>query len=330
MSTLKDIAKELGVSVTTVSRALNDKPDISAEMKQRVVEKAQALGYVSNTLARQLRTQRTNTIGVVISDNANPFFAHIVRGIQDTALTHGYHIVLCNTDEDYDKEIEAIRILRQMQVAGIIINPTQAKEQSMLDLIGSKVPFVLINRYFDEIDTNFVVGNDVAGGYLATEHLLSQGFSEIWNIAGPLRISPARDRLRGYQRALADSGIEYDERLVVSDCIDMNDGYYATGEILDRAEPPIAVCCFSDYVAVGAMDAILEAGLAIPEDVRLVGYDDIEFAPYLRVPLTTIDNPRYTVGETAVNVLVDIIDQSTEAETNHVVLEPKLVIRSSA
>ena len=327
--TLPDIARDLGLSVTTISRALNDKPDISPGTKRMVQEKARALAYVSNGLARDFRRQRTTTIGVVISDNANPFFARVVRGIQNAASAKGYQIILCNTDEEYTREVTSIQLFRQMCVAGMLITPIQTEEQSILDLVHANVPFVLISRYFANINTDYVVGADEMGGYLATSHLIERGYKRIWHLGGPAQISPATGRSAGYRRALHDHGIDYDEARVIHGHLNMDDGCRATKQILAQANPPLGIFCFSDYVAIGAMNALLEEGVAIPDDVAIVGYDDIEFSPYLRVPLTTIDNPRYQIGVKAVELLVDLIEGRTQLRSNHIVLEPRLIARSS-
>lgn len=327
--TLPDIARELGLSVTTISRALNDKPDISPQTKRMVQEKARALGYVSNSLARDFRRQRTTTLGVVISDNANPFFARVVRGIQSAASAKGYQIILCNTDEEYTKEVASIQLFQQTCVAGMLITPVQTEEQSILDLVHANVPFVLINRHFANINTDFVVGADEMGGYLATTHLVERGYKHVWHIGGPSHISPASGRVAGYRKALSDHGIGYDGARVIHGQLNMDDGHRATKRILAQTKPPFGIFCFSDYVAIGAMSALLEEGVAIPDDVAVVGYDNIEFAPYLRIPLTSIDNPRYQVGTKAADLLVDLIEGRAQPRSNHIILEPALIVRSS-
>jgi LacI family transcriptional regulator len=327
--TLKDVAQYAGVSVTTASRALNDKPDISKETKELIQIAIKELGYVSNLQARELRTQRTSTIGIVISDNANPFFARVIRGIQDTASANGFQVILCNTDEDYDKELHAIRLLSSMQVAGILITPVQSQTDDILELQANQIPFVSITRYLSNIDTNYVVGNDALGGRLAVNHLIERGYQQLFCINGPLHISPGIERWNGCQEALRQHGITNYADLAIFGNINMEDGYRAAKEILKRAKPPFGIFCFSDYVAIGAYQALFEANLRIPEDVGLVGYDNIEFAPLLRVPLTTLDNPRYQVGKAAMEMLMEIIAGRVSPTGNHLALDPQLIIRNS-
>lgn len=326
--TMKDIAKIAQVSVNTVSRALNDKPDISKATKERIREVAKQLNYKRNVLAKNLRTSKTEIIGVVVSDNSNPFFARVLKGIEDTTNERGYQIILCNTEERYEKEEKSVHLLLELRVAGLLITPTQANTEHIIELKRLGVPFVLLSRKMEDMITNYVICDDALGAYLATNHIVKQGHKRIAYLGGSAEISDAKERLRGYRQALLENNIEPDPLLIKAGCMNPETGYRAMKEILAGQQCPTAVFCFSDYVAIGAIKAIEEKRYRIPADVAVVGYDDIEFAPYLRVPLTTIRNPQYSIGVEAAKLLIGIIEDDI-SQPHQVVLKPELVIRES-
>jgi LacI family transcriptional regulator len=327
--TIKDIAKKADVSANTVSRALNDRGEISEETKQKVLRIAKELGYIPNSLARGLVSRRTKTIGVTVGDNRNPYFAGIVKAIEDAARERGYNIILCNTDEDYDKEKEIIRLLREKMVDGLLITPVDRKGEDIRELRRINFPFVLISRYIDGLKTDYVVNDNVTGAYLAVKCLIEKGHRRIGHIAGPSPISAGTDRFKGYEKALDESGIEYDESLVIWNNVKIEDGQRSMEELLKMDDRPTAAFTFSDYVALGALRAIHDAKLKIPDDIALVGYDDVEFSPFLEVPLTTVHQPRVRIGEMATEILIDKIEGKSSGGTHQVILQPELVIRSS-
>jgi LacI family transcriptional regulator len=325
---MKDIAKKAQVSVNTVSRALNDKPDISEPTKEKIQEIAKQLNYKRNILARNLRTTKTKTIGVVISDNSNPFFAKVLKGIQDATNGHGYQIILCNTEEKYEKEEEAIQLLIELRVAGLLITPTQTRIDNLLELKQLGVPFVLLARKMENIMTNYVVCDDVEGAYIATSYIIQQGHRKIAFLGGLSFLSDAKGRLKGYKQALSEKQLEFNPSLVRVGYFNPETGYEAMKQILMEQERPTAVFCFSDYVAMGAIKAIQEKQLEIPYDIAVVGYDDIEFATYLKIPLTTIKNPQYSMGVEATGLLLSIIEGKI-TQPQQVILKPELKIRES-
>lgn len=326
--TMKDIAKKAQVSVNTVSRALNDKPDISETTKKKVREIAKQLNYKRNILARNVRTSKTKTIGVVISDNSNPFFAKVLKGIEDTTNKQDYQIILCNTEEKCEKEARSVNLLLELRVAGLLITPTQASIKHILELKKLGIPFVLLSRKIEDIITNYVICDDVLGAYLATNHIIKQGHKKIAYLSGSAEISDAKERLRGYKQALFENSIEFNPLFVKIGCMNPETGYKAMKEILTEQQLPTAVFCFSDYVAMGAIKAIEEKKYRIPMDIAIVGYDDVEFAQYLKVPLTTIKNPQYSIGVEAAKLLIGIIEDDI-SQLHQVVLKPELVIRES-
>ena len=331
-TTIKDIAKKAKVSANTVSKALNNKPGVGKETCDRILKTAEELGYLPNVLAKNLRLSQTKTIGVIISDNSNPFFARMIKGIQDVAREANYHIVLYNTEENSDFEEEAIGLLLELRVAGLLITPTQKKIDYILRLKQLHIPFILLVRHLEEVVTHYVTTDNIIGGYIATQHLINRGHQRIVFINGPYQNSAAKERFSGYQKALKENKIVFDESLVKWGNLDMKDGYNAMRRILLNERPPLGVFLFSDYIAIGALKAVREKNLEIPEDVSIVGYDDIDLVNYLDVPLTTVHQPKYSIGKKGAEILINIIEGklSNGEEFERTVLQPRLIVRKSA
>lgn len=328
-STIKDVAQEANVSTNTVSRALNNKPDVSPETRKRVLSVAKKLNYSPNHLARSLISKRTGTLGVVVTDNANPFYARVIKGIEDAVREHGYNIILCNTDEDSEREADAIRLLQQKRVDGILITPVQKDYQYLEDLKQYQNPFVLLNRHPKNEQMDYVINDNAYGANLAVEHLISIGRMRIGYICGPPTISSVQERLQGCQTAMQVADLRPDSLLVERTNLKMEGGFSAMQKLLDN-DAPDGIFAYSDILAIGAMKALLDANLRIPEDVALIGYDDIEFAGMLEVPLTTVRQPRYRIGQEAANILIDKINGTSGENVKSVVLRPELILRKSA
>ncbi|MFQ5796695.1 MAG: LacI family DNA-binding transcriptional regulator [Candidatus Bipolaricaulia bacterium] len=328
--TMEDIAKQAGVSVNTVSRALSDRPEISPETKQRILEIAGRLNYVPNKLARSLRSNKTGTVGAIIADLANPFFAALVAGIEEAARHRDYSLILASTSEDYEREERTIQVMLEERVDGLLITPTQVRADAIVELQRHGTPFVLIDRYFEDVQTDYVVADNVQGGVLAVSHLIDEGYRKILHIAGPMHTSNARERLEGYRRALEAHNIRYDESLVCSDAVTMEDGYRIACDVLAQGLHPEAIFTYSDFVAFGVIRAIRELDLRIPDDIAVVGYDDIEVASALEVPLTTVRMPRRKMGRVAMDLLDERIDDQREEGGHKVTLDVELIVRASS
>jgi len=329
--TLRDVARKAGVSINTVSRALNDRPEISPETKERVLRAAAKLGYRPNKLARGLRSNKTEIIGVIVGDIANPFFSAVVQGMGKKARGLGYSLILQDTGEDYENEEEAVRIMQYEQVDGVLLTPVQTDKKSVQLLQEAGIPFVLVARYFTDIETDYVVADDAQGGWLATTHLIDRGHKRIAFINGPSYNSSARERMEGYTRALCEHGIEVDDRLIRTCALTMEDGYVHTKDILREIRPrPTAFFAFSDFVALGIMQALRGKGIKVPRDMAVVGYDDIAFASCLEVPLTTVRMPKREMGAKAVEILIKKIEQKGAAGRCQVKMPVELVVRESS
>ncbi len=328
--TIRDVAARAGVSVNTVSRALNNRPDVSAGTRERVLRVAERLGYTANGVARDLRAKRTSAIGVVVADVANPFFAAVVKGIEEVAHASGYSIVLCNTNEDYTKEQEAVGLMLRKRVDGLLLVPCQKHPGTVMLLQRRRLPFVLIARRFDDLPTPYVVNDDARGGFLATDYLIRQGHRRVLFVNGPKEIWSAQQRQAGYLRALSEHGITPDPSLLRVTTAMMDGSYRTMLEVLDEGVSFTAVYAFSDLLAMGVLKALRERGRKVPQDVAVVGHDDIDFVEILETPLTTVDMSKSRLGREATRILIEQLQKPLPLEQAQVVLEPRLVMRGSA
>ncbi len=326
--TLRMVAEKAGVSVNTASRAINNKPDINIETKKLVLKIAKELGYIRNAAAVALRTKKTGTIGVVIEDNRNPFYAEVLNGMEVAAREKNYHIILTNTQRDYKKEEEAINLLLAKRVDGLLITPVQDRDDDIKKLIDANIPFVVVGRDFENIELDAVYNDEVKGGFLATEYLIKKGHKRIALIDGFLYKSPAKGRLEGYKKALKKYGISMDDALVSVGDIDIKDGYHRTKQMLEKDLDFTAIFAYNDMMAFGAMQAIKEKGLRIPQDIGLVGYDDIPFSSFISPPLTTIRLRKQDLGAESVKLLLSHINGKLK-KMKKVMLDVELITRGT-
>ena len=326
--TLKMVAESAGVSVNTASRAINSKSDINEETKKRVLQVAQELGYVRNATAVALRTRKTGTIGVVIADNRNPFYAELLNGIEVAAREKNYHIILANTQRDYKKEEEAINLLLTKRVDGLLITPVQDKDEDIKNLLDANIPFVVVGRDFENIEIDAVFNDEVKGGFLATEYLIKKGHKRIALVDGFIYKSPAKGRLEGYKKALDKYRISLDESLISVGDINIEDGYERTKQMLEKNLEFTAIFTYNDMMAFGSMQAIKEKGLRIPEDIGLVGYDDIQFSSLISPSLTTIRLKKQELGIESVKLLFSRINREHK-KTKKIMLDVELQIRET-
>lgn len=327
---MKDIAKIAGVSVNTVSRALNDRPEINEETKRNIKKIAQELHYVPNTIAASLASKKSKTIGLVIPDLCDPFFAMQARGVEDAAKKNGYSVIIINTDEIPQNELDAITTLYGIRVAGVILTSVSLGMGHIEEMENRELPLVLLNRYLRQFDTDYVINDHRKGSYVATKHLLDLGHERIGIILGPERITSVQDRLSGYLNAMDEAGIKLSNEYVIhGENLKPATGELLSEELMRKNPRPTAIFAYCDSLAIGAVAGIRKLGYKIPQDVALVGYDDIPFAAHLDVPLTTIAQPAYTMGKTACEVLLKRIASGGELKTEHVVFEPKLIVRKS-
>jgi LacI family transcriptional regulator len=329
MATMKEVAKLAGVSVATVSRVLNDKPNVSPELRSRVLQAVEKLSYQRNRVARSLRAKTSLIIGLIISDIQNPFFTSVVRGVEDVAYDHGYTLLLCNSDEDPDKERLYIDIMLAERVAGVIISPVAEVDNYSSVLLQAGVPVVAMDRRMRDLEVDTVVVNNVEGVYQAVGHLIEQGHRRIGFIGGPTRTTTGRERQEGYQKALAEHGLGLEQGLVKIGDFKQDSGYQMTCELLEMDDPPTAIFTANNLMTLGALNAIHEKRLSIPQEVAIVGFDDMSWAPSLAPPLTAVAQPTYELGRTAADLLLRRIGDP-HRPTEQICLEADLVVRESS
>ena len=329
--TLQHVADQAGVSASTVSRVLNQKGAanrISEATMTAVMDAARELGYAPNRLARGLRLQKTYTVGLIAPDVSNPFFAHIVHRAQNTAHELGYSLVVCNSNDSTDLEVEQTDLLYQKQVDGLIAMPVGQCYDHFEAWTDRGGALVLVDRCPEETDADTVSVDNYRGAYGATTHLVDHGHRRIALVQGLPGTSTNSDRLRGYADALADRGVAADPQLVVGGDFRRERAFVETKTLLTLDPAPTAIFAAGDLITLGVLQALAEEELRVPEDVSLLSFDDFDFAPFLRCPLTAVRQPRETMGETAVKLLADRIRNPSRAP-RRVVLESELVVRRS-
>ena len=328
--TLADIARELGVSKMTVSRAINNNPLISSETRRRVLELARRMNYQPNQHARALATNRSYLIGIIIPDIMNLYFAEVIRAIETISRPAGFQLLICGTNEDTTRELEEVEALLQ-RTDGLIINsvfpPTETKAYRKMVKDGARIVFV--DRTLENLRCPSVATDNVKVGLLATEHLISLGHRRIGHLRGDSS-SVSAERHEGYRAALAKRKLPYDKALVRSCGFLESEGFEAMRNWLATGEVPEAIFVVNDPAAIGAMRALDEAGLQAGKDVALVGAGNIHYGAMLRVPLTTVSWSKGEMGRCVARLLIELIeDKSTGTQAQHVVLEPELLVRDS-
>ena len=322
---MKDIARDLGISPMAVSKALRNHKDISQETKERVRKRAAELNYRMDWVARSMVTGRTFLVGLVVPDLMQSFFAEIAAALTAALSPAGYHLLISHSSENAADEAANIDLLVSRKVDGLIIASAQRNAGSLKSL---KTPYVLIDRSVPGLKANYVGTENEDIGFLATRHLIEQGCRRIAHLKGP-SLSTALGRMRGYRQALERHGLTARDDLVVEAGHDDASGYQAMQRLLSRKQRPDGVFCFNDPVAVGAMRAILEAGLSIPKDIALIGVANMHSSDMFRVPLSTIDQGTAAMGEQAANLLLASMAAGKPLPPRQVILPPRLIVRSS-
>lgn len=326
--TIKDIAKEAEVSVTTVSRVLNNKPDVGDDTRAKILKIIDEMNYNPNSVARGLVMQKTHTIGLIIPDISNPFFPQVARAIEDKAQKLGYSVIFFNTDNHLEREKKAVELFKSKQVDGLIVSLSLGNEEILKELKASNYPVVQIDRsVFNDIYPLVSIDNKNSS-YQMIEYMLKKGHKRIAHISGDLNTTTARERLAGYKKALQDYEIEINDDYIIEGDYTQHSGFEAMQKLIELKERPTAVFAANDLSAAGVYKALFAAGLKIPDDVAVAGHDDINLASLLRPELTTMKQPKYSMGERAVTVLMKMInDQEKEIEDQ--ILKTNLIIRES-
>lgn len=327
MATIKDIAEKAGVAPSVVSRALNNKYGVKKTTKELIQKIAEEMDYYPNTAARSLVTRKTGTIGIVMADISEPYYSQIVKGMEYVASQTGYTLLFSNSYEC----VEGNRVLQKMiyaeRVDGLVIVGSNIQEKNfVMSLLEQRIPFVLIERNFSDPRINCIYANNFEGGYLATRHLIDNGHRKIAHIAGNLSFQVAIERIDGYKRALNEAGLAFLEELVAPGNFVSSDAYEAAKELL--RQDCTAIFAGNDTMAYGALQAINEAGLMVPRDIAVIGFDDLEFSALTNPPLTTIRQPRYAMGQKSLEILIASM-QGEYHEGVKLCFPVELVIRKS-
>ena len=330
MSTINDVARLAGVSTMTVSRVVNKSGYVSDATRLRVERAVDELGYVPNALARQFRFNRTKTIALVMADITNPFFTTVARGVEDVAGPRGFGVLFCNTDESEAEEVDYVSMLIQRRVEGVLLVPASSSSPSLALLRAQKVPVVVVDRRVSAPDVDVVRGDSEAGARALAEHLIGLGHRRIALLAGHRTVSTTIDRVAGFESALAEAGIEQDPRLVRYGGYHQIEGYAMAREILDVVPTPTAIFAANNFIAIGAMRALREAGLHVPTDVSVVGFDDLPPDWSLEPFLTVVAQPAYEFGKRAAELLLERIHGPALEPVRELVLPGELVVRRSS
>jgi LacI family transcriptional regulator len=327
--TIRDIARMARVSHMTVSRVLNNDPRVREETRKRILELVNKVNYRPDGRARTFVSKKSNLIGLVVSDISNPFYAELARGIEDKAHEQGYNVIFCSTDNKPERMETYVHLMMDAGVDGFIFSSSRLHEPVVEKLIDEHFPLVLVNRKLKGEGFNYIVLNNRQGAYEITEHLINLGYRKIAIITGTPTLSTGLDRLKGYQQALRDHGIDFNNNYVIQGPFTRETGYEGTKGLLTMKDRPEAIFGGNDYIAMGVIDAVEELGLHIPEDIAVVGFDDTEFASNQRIRLTTVSQRRYEMGNLGVQILIDYIERKETDYTHKVILEPHLIIRES-
>jgi LacI family transcriptional regulator len=333
MSTrMKDIARDLGVSVVTISKVLRNHPDVGDETRERVLARVKELDYRPNLAARSLVTGRTYLVGLVVPDLLHPFFAEIAKSISEVLRACGYYLIVSSSEEDPDLEEQEIDQLLARRLDTLIIATCRPTVDLFFRIERQKTPYILIDRILPGLSANFVGVDDEAVGLLATKHLIDVGCKRIAHIRGP-ETSPATRRLEGYKRALAQAGLKIEDDYIIrehkGDVETKQRGAEAMRRLLHLKEKPDGVFCFNDPLAMGAMNYALDQEFRIPEDIAVIGCGNLHYDDSLRVPLSSIDQHSRRIGEEAARIALGILNSKVPLAPESVVLQPELIIRGS-
>ncbi|EFM18651.1 transcriptional regulator, LacI family [Pantoea sp. aB] len=329
LSTMKDVARLAGVSTSTVSHVINNNRFVSDGVREKVEQAIRHLNYAPSALARSLKINQTHTIGMLLTTSSNPFYAEVVRGVEESCYQRGYSLILCNTAGDEERMNRSLETLMQKRVDGLLMMCTESHLPSA-DILNRypSIPTVMMDWAPFEGRGDIIQDNALLGGELATQHLIDCGYTRIACIAGPQDKTPARMRLEGYRNAMTKSGLEILPGYVVNGDFEFQGGYNGMVELLALETPPEAVFTSNDAMAVGVYHALYQAGMRIPQQMAVMGYDDIELARYLTPPLSTIHQPKDALGELAIDTLIHRLSDP-DASQQTLVLTPELVVRGS-
>ncbi|HHV93083.1 MAG TPA: LacI family transcriptional regulator [Firmicutes bacterium] len=328
MPTIKDVAAVAGVSTATVSRVLNGER-VRDETKQKVINAIRMLGYRPNQIARSLKTQKTFSVGFVVP-KFDPFFMQVAQAMESVLNEKGYSLIVCNSDENPEREVGRVKMLSEKQVDGLLVVPTSGTAPHLAVLQQQGTPVVLVDRMVQNMQVDCVLVDNVNGAYQAVEHLVTLGHQRIGLISGRLEVTTGEERYRGYQRVFEDYKMPVDEELIQIGDFTIESGYLLTKKLLGLNRPPTAVFVANYEMTIGALMAVRELGMEMPRDLALVGFDDMESTRLAVPPVTTVVQPMWEIGETAARLLCKRMEGDSSDYPQMYRLKPELVVRSSS
>ncbi|MFD3157605.1 LacI family DNA-binding transcriptional regulator [Haloimpatiens sp. FM7330] len=331
--TIYDIAKKADVSRSTVSRVLNDSGYVKEETREKIIKVMKELNYTPSAIARSLSTNKTNTIGVVIPEISNPFFGKITKGISEVADKNNYNIILCDTNESVEKELKALKVLKEQRIQGIIITPTVAENEfnseylNALENLG--IPIVLLDGHIKYSDFNGVFVDHIKGACDATQALLDEGHRKIAIITGRMESRPAKERLNGYKKALAINNIPVDEKYIFYGDYTHEKAYEITKQIMSMEDRPTAIFVSSNIMILGCIRAFYEENIRIPEDMAIIGFDEVDTLNIIGMNISFVSGPTTELGRTSMKMLIQNLKDKDHKDIRRINLLPKLVLRGS-
>ncbi len=328
--TRDEVARLAGVSAATVSYVINDGPrPVSSATRRQVLQAVQELGYRPNAVARNLRRQRTTTLGLIIPDTSNPYFAKVARGVEQMASGRQYSVVLCHSNYEVERELHYVEVLAAEQAAGVLWIPASGDDRPAQRLAKYGVPLVVLDRRMRSIDAPSVIADNFGGANMAIRHLIDLGHSRIAFITRPSELSHSRDRERGYRSALIEHGMEVDEELIVRGGFRHEDGRGAATRLLKMMRAPTAIFAYNDIMAIGALRAAYDLGLQVPGDVSIVGFDDIPGAACTCPALTTVSQPKEEMGWRSAELLIGLLADDPPHQWDEAPFQVDLIVRDS-
>jgi LacI family transcriptional regulator len=330
MATICDVAKRAGVAPITVSRVINNSGNVRAETRERVETAIQELGYVPNRLARSLRLKRTHTLALVVTDITNPFWTTVVRGVEDAAQGAGFNVILCNTDESEAKQGQYLDVLLEKRVDGILLVPASSSAEPVDRVQRQNLPVVVLDRRVCSAEVDVVRGDSEEGACRLVQHLLSLGHRRIAVLSGPRDVSTAEDRVSGYCRALTEAGLEVRADWVQYGRFSKESGYEMAQQVLATSPRPTGLFAGNNFIAIGALRALRDGGLSVPEDISVVAFDDLMAGMAVDPFLTVVDQPSYEMGRQAAELLLARLSGSAGDGYQEIVLPTVLTVRRSS
>lgn len=329
--TIKEFSKIINVSISTISRAFNDKYDIHPDTKKMILEKAEELGYRPNPIAQRLIQHQSKMIGVVVPEFVNAFFPKVIMGIQSVVEKAGYQVLIMSSNESAKKELENVKALERNLIDGLIISLTkETRDISYFKILQSKnVPIVQFNRVNQKLDTPKIIFDDYTWAFKATEHLISEGYNNIYHFSGPQSLILSHSRARGYIDAMKKYGLPYDDNIVEAG-IFIEDGIETAKNLINKKIIPDAVFCFNDPVAIGAMECFKDNGFCVPNDIAFVGFTESRIAMHMTPSLTSVEQPSTEIGEMAASILLNMIENKFITDDRIITLNGVLNIRESS